>query len=384
MKRGTRKHQEIEAERDRLRAILDSMEDGIYIVGRDYRIDFMNLALRSAMGNGEGRLCHEFFGHDTENCDHCLHEMGSFGPQIRREWTVAATGKTYDMAVSPIHEPGGHISRIHILRDITDRKQLEAQLQEYSQHLEVQVREQADKLLHQERFALLGEIAAGLAHEIRTPLGAIITGIKLIEKGLQSEPDRKLIFELLERETTRLNRKVSEFLTYARPRQPQPTSVSVETLFDEVRSLIVTDATLVGQVQLDCSVDPGVSEWSMDRDMMKEALLNLAVNALQSLRGKGALHLEAQAKGEFLEMIVRDNGPGIPLQEIQNIFKPFYTLRPEGTGLGLALCRDIVEVHGGRISVSSIPAHSTTFRIVLPGPSHGTTPHTERLFGQSL
>ncbi|NTW36212.1 MAG: PAS domain S-box protein, partial [Syntrophobacteraceae bacterium] len=151
--------QDAESERDRLRAILDSMEDGIYIVGRDYRIDFMNLALRSEMGNGEGELCHEFFGHDVESCDGCQHGMGSFGPQIRREWSVAATGKTYDMAVAPIHEPDGNISRLHILRDITERKQLEARLHEYSLHLEAKVGEQAERLLRQERLALLGEIS---------------------------------------------------------------------------------------------------------------------------------------------------------------------------------------------------------------------------------
>jgi signal transduction histidine kinase len=348
------------------------MEDGIYIVGRNYRIDFMNLALRSEMGNGEGRLCHEFFGHAAENCDHCQHGMGSFGPQIRREWTLAATGKTYDMVVSPIHEPGGHISRLHILRDITERKELEARLQEYSQHLEVQVREQAERLLRQERLALLGEISAGLAHEIRTPLGAIITGIKLLEKGRQTEKDRTFIFDLLKRETTRLNVKVTEFLTYARPRQPQWTPVSIRTLFEEVRNLIDTDHSLLGEVHLQCSVGSQVSEWLMDHDMMKEALLNLSVNALQSLQGAGNLRLEARVDEGNLEILVGDDGPGIPMEEVRNIFKPFHTLRSEGTGLGLAICREIIEAHGGRISVTSVPNRCTIFRILLPGPLKST------------
>lgn len=375
MRQPTRKQREIETERDRLRAILDSMEDGIYIVGRDYRIDFMNLALRSEMGNGEGRLCHEFFGHAPENCDHCQHGMGSFGPQIRREWAVAAAGKTYDMVVSPIHEPDGHISRLHILRDITDRKQLEARLQEYSQHLEFQVREQAERLLRQERLALLGEISAGLAHEIRTPLGAIITGIKLLEKGRHTEEDRNLIFELLKRETTRLNAKVTEFLTYARPRRPQWTPVSIQTLLDEVRNLIATDDALLGKVQVQCSVESQVSQWPMDHDMIKETLLNLSVNALQSLRGAGALRLEARVNEGSLEIIVADDGPGIPLEEIPHIFKPFHTLRAEGTGLGLAICREIIEAHGGRISVTSVPNRSTVFRILLPRPAMSMTDH---------
>ncbi|MCU0575070.1 MAG: ATP-binding protein [Syntrophobacteraceae bacterium] len=366
MKRGPRKRRDVEWERDRLRAILDSMEDGIYIVGRDYRIDFMNLALRSEVGDGEGQLCHELFGHDSENCDHCLHGMGSFGPQILREWTFAATGKTYEMAVAPIHEPEGHISRLHILRDITERKRLEARLQEYSFHLEARLREQAETLLHRERLALLGEISAGLAHEIRTPLGAIITGIKVLEKGHPREEERRLIFELLMREATRLKVKVSEFLAYARPRTPQLRQTSVARLFDEVLHLAAADEGLAGRVHLEKTVDSGAPEWPMDKDLMKEALHNLCINALQALQGDGSLRLESRFVEGSLELLVKDDGPGIPSHEIQNIFKPFHTLRPEGTGLGLSICREIVESHGGRVSASSIPGNGATFRILLP------------------
>ncbi|MHC1742678.1 MAG: histidine kinase dimerization/phospho-acceptor domain-containing protein [Syntrophobacteraceae bacterium] len=221
----SREHHAV-AERDRLRAILNSMEDGIYIVGRDYRIAFMNRTLQSELGNGEGELCHVFFGHEESMCEDCQHGMGSFGPDVRREWQSPATGKTYELSVCPIHEPDGSISRLHMLRDITVRKQLEDQLHQYSQQLEAKVAEQAERLLRRDRLALLGEIAAGIAHEIRTPLGAIMTGIKLLEKGCQGPDDQNLIFELLTRETRRLEKKVSEFLEYARPRLPQPTSTS--------------------------------------------------------------------------------------------------------------------------------------------------------------
>ncbi|MCU0573954.1 MAG: ATP-binding protein [Syntrophobacteraceae bacterium] len=366
MKRGPKGHKDVERERDRLRAILDSMEDGIYIVGRDYRIDFMNLALQSDMGNGEGRLCHEFFGHDAESCDECQHGMSSFGPQILREWILPATGRTYEMAVAPIHEPDGHISRLHILRDITERKRLEDRLQEYSLHLEAKIREQAERLMRQERLALLGEISAGLAHEIRTPLGAIITGVKLLQKGHQPDEERRLIFELLLRETTRLNTKVSEFLTYARPRSPQLRAVPVTSLLGEVLSLVAADENLAGEVRLESAADPLAPQWPMDKDLMKEALHNLCINALQALQGTGSLRLESRFVEGSLELLVKDDGPGIPVQEMQNIFKPFYTLRSGGTGLGLSICREIIESHGGRVSVTSIPGHGTTFRILLP------------------
>lgn len=356
----------IEAERDRLRAILNSMEDGIYIVGRNYRIDFMNRALRSELGNGEGHLCHEFFGHAESQCAECQHGMGSFGPDVRREWTAAATGKIYELSVCPIHEPDGAISRLHLLRDITVRKQLENQLHEYSQQLEAKVAEQSERLLRQDRLALLGEIAAGIAHEVRTPLGALMTGIKLLEKGCREPEEQKLIFQLLTRETRRLEKKVSEFLEYARPRLPRLAPTSIQGLFDELRSLLLTDQSLLGTVRIHTSIDPTVPDWPLDGDQLKEGLLNLCVNALQALQGRGQLWLEARHHGDRLEVLVRDDGPGIGRDILPEVFRPFYSMRTGGTGLGLAICKEVVDAHEGRITVTSLPGHMTTFRITLP------------------
>jgi two-component system sensor histidine kinase HydH len=358
----------IAAERDRLKAILDSMDDGIYIVGRDYRIRFMNRALRSDVGEGEGLLCYEFFEHDRASCEECQHGMSSFGPQIRRERFLPKTQKLYDVLISPIHEPGGTIARLHILRDITERKRLESALQEYSKTLETKVAEQSERLLRRERLAVLGEIWAGLAHEIRTPLGAIMTGIKLLEKSCSTDEQEKLLFELLNRETSRLDRKLSEFLRYAKPRSPQMTEIAVSGLIEELRALLTTDLQLVGQVTVKVIIDPALTVWPLDHDQTKESLLNLCINALQSMGGRGALILEAKAGGENLELIVRDNGPGIPMDEIPHIFRPFYSNKPGGSGLGLAISRQLIESQGGRISVTSIPGLNTTFKISIPRP----------------
>ncbi len=360
------KRDPVEAERDRLKAILNSMEDGIYIVGRDYRIGFMNRALQSELGNGEGQFCHAFFGHEAALCEECQHGMSSFGPDVRREWHAPATGKTYELSVSPIHEPDGSISRLHLLRDITVRKQLEEALQQHSRQLEAKVAEQAERLLRQDRLALLGEISAGIAHEIRTPLGAIITGIRLLQKGCQGGDEQALVFELLTRETQRLERKVSEFLEYARPRLPNIVPTPVGRLINEVGSLLHTDHGLLGNVTLQVYVDGGLCDWPLDEDQMKQALLNLCVNALQALDGRGTLWLEARAVGDRLDLLVRDDGPGIPRDILPHIFRPFYSRRAGGSGLGLAICKEIVDAHGGRISVTSVPGHATTFRISIP------------------
>lgn len=360
---------QIAEDRDHLKAILDSMEDGIYIVGRDYRITFMNLALRSLMGNGEGQLCHEFFDYNRSTCEHCQHEMSSFGPEMRREWHWQKTGRIYEVAVAPIHAPHNNISRLHILRDITHRKQLEAKLQQYSQQLESKVAEQADKLLQQERLALLGEISAGLAHEIRTPLGAIITGIKLLEKNSQQGQESDLIFTLLKRETARLERKVQEFLSYAKPRLPQMVETPISSLFEEVEGVLTTDQQILGKVTVVTAIEPPLLTWPLDADRMKEALLNICMNSLQALQGNGTLRIEARCYYErVLEILVRDDGPGIPSDALPHIFKPFYSRRPEGTGLGLAISKDIIENHRGHITVTSVPNLHTTFRITLRKP----------------
>jgi PAS domain S-box-containing protein len=361
-----RQQQRLATERDRLKAILDSMDDGIYIVGRDYRIRFMNQALRMEVGEGEGHRCYEFFDHERSSCEECQHGMSSFGPQIRRELFWPKTQRFYDVLISPIHEPDGKISRLHILRDITDRKRLESTLQEYSKTLETKVAEQSDRLIRQERLALLGEIWAGLAHEIRTPLGAIITGIKLLEKSCQSEEEQRVLFELLKNETFRLERKLSQFLSYARPRSPHVVGVHVERLLEEIRTLLITDQQLVRKVVIKLVVDPDLTEWPLDNDQTKESLLNLCINALQSLDGVGALTLEARARGDTLELFVRDNGPGITIDEVSHIFKPFYSKKAGGSGLGLAISRQLIESQGGRISVTSIPKLTTTFKISIP------------------
>jgi signal transduction histidine kinase len=299
--------------------------------------------------------------------------MSSFGPEIRREWRWEKMGKTYEVSVSPLHAPHKNISRLHILRDITQRKQLEAQLQLYSQRLESKVAEQAEKLLQQERLALLGQISAGLAHEIRTPLGAIITGIKILKKNAQQGEESEMIFALLKRETARLERKVQEFLSYAKPRLPQVAETLVSSLFEEIESVLSTDRRLVGDVRIVTAIEPPLLTWSLDGDRMKEALLNICINALQALQGKGTLRLEARCYYDrVLEIFVRDNGPGIPSAALPHIFEPFYSRRPEGTGLGLAISKDIIENHRGHVTVTSIPNLLTTFRITLRKPFHDT------------
>ena len=356
----------IRDERDRLRAIFENLMDGVFITNRDFRIEFMNQDLLYQFGDGVGKKCCDFFGLSSTNCLQCHEGMSAFGPPQRLEWTSLATGSTYDMLVSPLVNPDGTNSRLHILRDVTEQKKLEARILEYSHHLEEKVAKQADRLRRQERLALLGEIASGLAHEIRTPLGALLTGVKLLEKGDQRESERDLVLSLLRKETLRLKEKLSEFLAYARPSKPNLTSGLVGELLQETVSQLQQDSELTKEMKI--TYEPAAEEEPcyFDRAKMKEVILNIGINSLQALDGKGTLRLSSFQSHGRQWIQITDNGPGIPAENLDHIFKPFFTSKREGTGLGLAIALGIVEEHGGEIRVSSVPDRETTFTVSWP------------------
>jgi signal transduction histidine kinase len=292
--------------------------------------------------------------------------MSVFGPPQRLEWTSLITLSTYDMLVSPLYNPDGSHSRLHILRDVTEQKKLEAQLLEYSQNLEEKVAQQADRLRRQERLALLGEISSGLAHEIRTPLGALLTGIKLLEKGAEEDAEKELVLSLLKKETLRLKGKLSEFLAYARPSKPNLVPNLVSDLVQETIAQLKQDSDLAGEVDITYEPDAEEKPCYFDRAKMKEVILNITVNSLQALNGKGRLRLTSFQTSGRQWIQVTDNGPGMREEKIEQIFKPFFTSKGEGTGLGLSIALGIVEEHGGQITVSSVPDRETTFTVSWP------------------
>jgi two-component system sensor histidine kinase HydH len=355
-----------ENERDLLRSILEHVMDGVFIADRDFRIEFMNQELRYQFGDGVGKRCYEFFGLGPTNCLSCREGMSTFGPPQRLEWCSRETRSTYDMVVSPLPNLEGSTSRLHILRDVSEQKRLEAEMIEYARALEERVAEQRRHLRRQERLAVLGEIASGLAHEIRTPLGALLTGIKLLEKDEPEGSDRRLVLSLLKDETLRLKNKLSEFLSYARRRQPALAQDRVADLLRESATLLAQDTELAGEARIVLEAAPDERPCSFDRALMKEVILNLATNSLQALNGKGKLLFRSfQAQGrQWLQ--VSDDGPGIPPEDLEQIFKPFFTRKRDGTGLGLAIVQGIVEDHGGSIQARSIPGRGATFTLSWP------------------
>lgn len=235
-------------------------------------------------------------------------------------------------------------------------------------------------LRERDRLAALGEMSAGLAHEIRNPLAAIKGAAQELDpKRLKG--DEQELMEIIIDEVNRLNGVVSEFLDYARPFRGTFVGLSVNDAVKRTAQLMQHDLA-----DMEIAVDLGddLPDVSGDAERLQQVLINLVLNAADAMGRKGRVHLGTRVVESFkdaallgvkgptrtVEVIVRDNGPGMPANVLQQIFIPFFTTKDRGTGLGLALCQRIVQHHGGQIEVRSVEApardHGATFVIRLP------------------
>jgi signal transduction histidine kinase len=228
------------------------------------------------------------------------------------------------------------------------------------------------RLKERDRLAALGEMAAGLAHEIRNPLGAIKGAAQYLTVD-SSQPGSEFLSIIVE-EVNRLNHVVSQFLDYARPYKAQTEPVDVNEVVRKTLQLVSANGAgpsveIVPELDVAAPAVPG------DPQLLKQVFLNLALNAVEAMPRGGKLTvrsrvteraLPARRRGRFLEVEFTDTGDGISQKDLNNIFIPFYTTKERGTGLGLAICQRIVEGHGGSIHVRSRRGLGTTFTVQLP------------------
>ena len=227
-----------------------------------------------------------------------------------------------------------------------------------------------------ERMAYIGTLASGLAHEIRNPLNSLNLNMQMLEEELEpaagaatASSGRRLL-TITRTEIARLERLVTDFLSYARPRALEVEEVQVEELLEQVRAILEGEARSRG-VALEVGDRTGGMTVRVDLGQMRQLLLNLAQNAIAAAEGRPDAQVVLAAEPRDLreglvELIVEDNGPGIPADALERIFDVFYSTRKGGTGLGLAIVDRIARRHDGSVEVESAPGEGTTFRVVLP------------------
>ena len=239
-------------------------------------------------------------------------------------------------------------------------------------NLEVYVRSR-----EKDRLAALGEMAAGLAHEIRNPLGAIKGAAQFLDPSADRPESRFL--EVIIEEVDRLNRVVTQFLDYSKPHHLDAEPVELNRLAD--RTLELLRPTLRPSVELAFRPSAASAIVSGSPEQLKQVLLNLVQNSLKALEGRVAggrvqVRVEAGVENRSREVLieVEDNGPGIQRENLEKLFIPFFTTSPSGTGLGLSICQKIIEAHRGRIEVASEEGKFARFSVVLPSAEGGASP----------
>jgi signal transduction histidine kinase len=216
-----------------------------------------------------------------------------------------------------------------------------------------------------EHFATLGEMATGLAHEIRNPLAGIAGVIEIIGRDLPTSSPARAVVKDVRQEIARINHIVTDLLQTARPHPPKVRKSDLNTTVEHA-VMLGRQHGLAKGVEIALRKDPSLPEVEHDSDQIHQVLLNLLLNAQQAIDQNGKITVTVERQGTNAAIEVADNGRGISPEHLPNIFRPFFTTKGEGTGLGLSLARRIVEDHQGRIDVTSVVGKGTTFAVVLP------------------
>ncbi len=236
------------------------------------------------------------------------------------------------------------------------------QLRESRKEIETMHRTQMSRAEH---LATLGELATGLAHEIRNPLAGIAGVIDIIGRDLpESSPARAMVKDV-RLEINQINRILTDLLETARPHPPRMMRSNLNTTVEHA-VMLARQQVLSRPIKIELEEAPGLREVEHDSDQIHQVILNLLLNAVQAIDGPGAVTVAISAKDDCAIITVSDTGRGMSDQQMSQIFRPFYTTRSKGTGLGLSLVRRIVEEHFGQIEVTSKSGQGSTFEVHLP------------------
>lgn len=220
------------------------------------------------------------------------------------------------------------------------------------------------------RMSALGHLSAGLAHEIRNPLASIEGAAGIVQREPQNETRRAEFLEIIQEESRRLNRLVTNFLDFARPRAPELRPTDIGALVNTVVNL-VSQTTTRSDINFRVDVEEGLAPLRCDSEQLKQVILNLMLNAVQAMPQGGEVLVAAKRSRQALTIRVKDEGSGIPEKDLDSIYDPFFTTKETGTGLGLPVAYQIVEKHGGELMLEDNGPSGACFAIRIPYDGSG-------------
>jgi signal transduction histidine kinase len=342
--------------------LLDQLEDAVLMFGRDRRLVVASGAVEKFLGKMRpdllGLALPEVFPPST-TLGLMLAQSAQTGRSIRNRRVPITRGDgsgafvallSVDIleALSSGNNPGRGTGLLVRLRDPEAARQVGRQLQT------------ADRL------SAISRISSGVAHEVKNPLNAILMHVELARMKLaRQDTDVSPQMEIISREILRLDRVVKTFLDFTRPVELHPVEVPLDSFVREIVDLAAPQAEAAG-IHVSVGADADAAHIRVDEDLMKQAILNVVVNAIQAMPRGGELRIECALREEEGEIRISDTGVGIPPELRDKIFRLYYTTKPEGSGIGLAMTFRIVQLHDGSIDFTSEPGKGTTFVLRLP------------------
>lgn len=346
--------------------IITSIQSGLVSFTLDGRIIFFNPAAERITGHDAADVLYR----DVREVFPALAPALMTGdtPMDRWEETYVrpdGSSRILGFSLSPLVDSEGvHRGSILIFQDLTP------------------IREMEEAMRRSEKFAAIGKMAAGIAHEIRNPLASISGSIQMLHRAPDLDPTDRRLMDIVLREIDRLEELISSFLRFARPQTPTLKPVELGALLAEVVEVFGylshrADGGPAHRVELDAGDADVVIE--ADPQQLKQVFWNLLNNAAEAMPDGGTIELRARRRGDTVEVDVVDHGVGISAEERDRIFDPFYTTKERGTGLGLSFVHRIIEEHRGTLRVASEPGAGSTFTVVLPArPAPATARGPER------
>jgi PAS domain S-box-containing protein len=347
-------HEIFSSMRENMNSVMAGLEDGLLLFTRDARAVMISPAAEKFLGAPAGQLLGrrvtEIFppGHPLREALRIeSDELSEVAAEADLETSEGS--RRVNVSVQAIQEDGERIGAMVTLRDLDSLESINTQLQV------------------SERLAALGRITAGVAHEVKNPLNSMRLWLENLKESLPADGDgaAQQAVQVLDKEIDRLDQVVKRFLDFTRPMDVRLEATQLADLLKEALE-IAKPQLQKSNIQLAQLLPIDVPEVYVDRALLKQAVLNLVLNAAEAMPGGGQLRLVLSRRGEMAEITVGDTGKGIPPENRQKIFQLFFTTRPGGSGIGLASTFRIVQLHNGSIDFTSEVGRGTTFRIELP------------------
>jgi PAS domain S-box-containing protein len=365
--------EKLAASEGELRALFAAMTDVVIVYGADGR--YIKIAPTNPINHYRplddmlGKTVHDIL--PKEQADYIVAKIGEAiqtGRVITGEYTLQLGSKERWFATSTSRLSEN--TAVWVAHDITKRKQNEKELKAYSEHLEEMVAERTldlrdaqEQLVRHEKLAVLGQLAGGVGHELRNPLGVINSAIYYL-KMVQPDADDKVrqYHAMIEQEVHNAEKIINDLLGFARGVSADREPVSVPGLVQSALSRFPAPPF----VEVTLEIPPDLPKVYADPRQMEQVLGNLTTNACQAMGAGGKLTISARQQKEMVIIAVKDTGTGITPENMSKLFEPLFTTKSKGIGLGLAISKKLVEANGGRIEVQSEPGKGSTFTVYLP------------------